>query len=271
MKKTFYFLVALGWGVLSITGSSCRKYEREPKDWFTAELTFDTVDKNGVVAGYNLNNLYNYIPNGFNRIGGDFLDAAAGDALPSRYNTAIENYLQGTVSVTNNPDPYWGTAYYGIRSANIFLKYIDRVPLPVVTRQYYKSEARFIRALLYWELLKRYGGVPLLGDNLLKLEDDISFPRNTYSETVDYIVNECTAIRDSMRGGSGSTSDWGRASKGAAVALKCRVLLYAASALFNGGGFESDPVKKSLTGYPNPDPARWQKVVDAVTEFNALG
>jgi starch-binding outer membrane protein, SusD/RagB family len=68
-----------------------------------------------------------------------------------------------------------------------------------------------------------------------------------------------------------STSDFGRASKGCAVALKCRVLLYAASPLFNGGGIETDPVKRALTGYPVADPARWQKVVDAAVEFNALG
>jgi hypothetical protein len=49
------------------------------------------------------------------------------------------------------------------------------------------------------------------------------------------------------------------------------VLLYAASPLFNGGGFETDAVKKALTGYPTADPARWQKVVDAAVEFNALG
>ncbi|HSC40170.1 MAG TPA: RagB/SusD family nutrient uptake outer membrane protein, partial [Chitinophagaceae bacterium] len=62
-----------------------------------------------------------------------------------------------------------------------------------------------------------------------------------------------------------------RPSKGAAVALKCRVLLYAASPLFNGGGVETDPAKRALTGYPAADATRWQKVVDAAVEFNALG
>jgi hypothetical protein len=271
MKKSMYFFSLLSAGLMLFTWSSCRKYEQQPKDWFTSELTFDTLDKNGIVAGYDLNNIYTYLPNGFNRIDGDFLDAGTDDAMPSRYNTSVEYYSKGTLSVLNNPDPWWGTSYAGIRRANIFLKNIVNVPIPDLTKQYWKAEARFLRAFFYWELLKRYGGVPLLGDALLGLDDNIELPRNTFAETVDYIVNECSAVKDSLRADPASDAEWGRASKGAAVALKCKVLLYAASPLFNGGGFETDPVKRALTGYPTADPTRWQKLVDAVTEFNALG
>ncbi len=262
-------MVALG-GLL-LTTSSCTKYEEEPKDWFTSALTFDTLDQNGVIAGFNLNNIYTYIPDGFNRISGDFLDAATGDALPSRYNTLVENYTKGAVTVVNNPDPYWGNSYYGIRRSSIFLQSIDRVPMAAATKTIWKAEARFLRAFFYWELLKRYGGVPLLGDNILSMDDNIALPRNTFEQTVNYIISECDAAKADLRADNVSTSDFGRVTKGAAVALKCRVLLYAASPLFNGGGIESDPVKKALTGYPTADPTRWQKVVDAVTEFNALG
>jgi hypothetical protein len=269
MKNTFTFLLILIFCGMAVI--SCRKYEEEPKDWFTRELTFDSLDQNGIVAGYSLNNIYTYVPDGFNRIGGDFLDDAAGDAVPSRYNTLVETYTKGTVSAINNPDPYWGNSYYGIRRANIFLQSIDRVPVAALTKQYWKAEAKFLRALFYWELLKRYGGVPLLGDNVLALDANIALPRNTFAETVDYIVKECSAIKDSLRADPLSTSDFGRASKGAAVALKCRVLLYAASPLFNGGGVEQNAALRALTGYPTADPTRWQKVVDAVTEFNATG
>lgn len=269
MKKSIFFLSLLLSGLLIMTWS-CRKYEKQPKDWFTSELTFDSLDKNGIVAGYALNNIYTYLPAGYNWVNGDFLDAATDDALPSRYNTQIENYTKGTINLTNNPDAYWGRAYYGIRGANVFLKNILRVPIPVTTKQYWKAEARFLRAYFYWELLKRYGGVPILGDTVLGLNDNIEIPRNTFAETVDYIVNECTAIRDSLRADPAADAEWGKVSKAAAVALKSRVLLYAASPLFNGGGFETDPAKKALTGYPSADPNRWQKVVDAVTEFNTL-
>jgi len=280
MKKATYFFSIAALFLMAFTWTSCRKYEEQPKDWFTAELTFDSLDQNGVVAGFDLNNIYTYIPDGFNRISGDFLDAATDDALPSRYNTPAEFFTKGTVTAVNNPEEapgngynltMWGNFYYGIRRANIFLSSIDRVPVLPLTKRYWKSEARFLRAYFYWELLKRYGGVPLIGDNVYGLNDNIELPRNTFAETVDYIVNECTAIKDSMRPDPVSSSDWGRVSKGASVALKCRALLYAASPLFNGGGFETDAVKKALTGYPTPDPTRWQRVLAAVQEFQALG
>lgn len=250
---------------------SCSKYEKEPKDWFTEDLAFDSLDQNGIVTGFTLNNIYTYIPDGFNRIAGDFLDAASGDAVPSRYNAVAEMYTNGTVNLLNNPEPYWANSYYGIRRANIFLDKINQVPVATLTKQYWKAEARFLRAFFYWELLKRYGGVPLLGNTVYGLDDDINLPRNTFEQTVDYIISECTAIKDSLRPDPLSTSDFGRASKGCAVALKCRVLLYAASPLFNGGGIETDPAKKALTGYLTADLARWQRVVDAAVEFNALG
>lgn len=250
---------------------ACKKYEREPKDWFTADLAYDTLDQNGITAGFALNNLYTYIPTGFNRISGDFFDAGTDDALPSRYNRLVENYTNGRVSALNNPDPYWSNSYYGIRSANVFLKNIEAVPVPALTKQYWRAEARFLRAFFYWELLKRYGGVPLLGDAILDINSSIEIGRSSYAETVDYIVKECSAITDSLRPVNISSSDFGRITKGAAVALKCRTFLYAASPLFNGGAVESDPVKKALTGYPTADASRWQKVIEAYQEYSALG
>src|SRR6185369_4087058 len=105
MKKTAYFLSIIASGILIITApSSCKKYEEQPKDWFTSDLTFDSLDQNGIVAGYELNNIYTYLPGGFDRINGDFLDVGAGEAVPTRYNATAESYLKGTVSALNNPD-----------------------------------------------------------------------------------------------------------------------------------------------------------------------
>ncbi|MGF2410792.1 RagB/SusD family nutrient uptake outer membrane protein [Ferruginibacter sp.] len=266
--------------ILSISTTSCKKIETEPKDWFGADLVFDTLDRLGTVAAFNLNDLYNYIPGGFNRISSDFLDAASGDAIPSRNNTLVEYYTNRRISVLNNPDAYWANSYYGIRRANIFMQNIGKVPVvesdPVtlanarLTRQYWRAEARFIRCLMYFELLKRYGGVPLLGDRIFTLDDDLQIPRNNFEDCVNYIVSECNIVKDSLRKEVITDGDWGRVPRGAAIALKCRVLLYAASPLFNGGGIETDPVKKALTGYVTADATRWQKVIDAAEELRAL-
>jgi hypothetical protein len=245
--------------------------ETEPADWINEDLVWDDRDSGGQLAIWFLNDIYNYVPNGFNRINGDFLDAASGDAIPSRINTPVESYTNGQASVILNPDPYWANSYFGIRKVNTLLANLHRVPFKqTVLHQYMRAEARFLRALFYFELLKRYGGVPLIGDRIFTLQDNLEIPRNTFAETVDYIASECTAIRDSLRPEPIPDGEWGRVPRGAAIALKCRVFLYAASPLYNGGGIATDPVKRALMGYPTADPTRWQKVLDAVAELKAL-
>jgi hypothetical protein len=279
LNKSHYYLLLCGLVVTIVaTFPSCKKsVETEPVDWFDKDFTFDNIDALATLAGWFENNIYNYVPSGFNRIGGDFLDASTDDGVPSRNNTVVEYYSTGQVSVVNNPDPYWANSYYGIRNATIFLANIAQVPLDstnsqyatqVLNRQYWRAEARFLRALMYWELLKRYGGVPLLGERILTLNDNLELPRNTFEECVNYIVSECDKVKDSLR--KEPVSEWGRVPRGAAIALKCRVYLYAASPLFNGEGVESDPAKKVLTGYLNADPTRWQKAVEAAEELKAL-
>jgi hypothetical protein len=235
-------------------------------------MEWNSNDPNATLAIGYLRGVYNFMPQGYNRVSSDFLDAATDDAVPSRNNTVIAYYTNGTVTSLNDPDSYYGTAYSGIRSANIFLANIDRVPAGTARITYWKAEVRFIRALLYFELLKRYGGVPLIGDTVFAVTDNLQFPRNTFSDCINYIVNECDSIKPNLRAQSAIPSgEYGSVSQGAAVALKCRALLYAASPLYNGGGVETDPAIRALTGYPDTDPTRWQKVIDAAQEFNALG
>ena len=139
-----------------------------------------------------------------------------------------------------------------------------------LTRQYWRAEARFIRCFLYWELVKRYGGVPLVGDNIYTLDDNLQIPRNNFDQCISYIISECDLVKDSLRKETISDGDWGRIPRGAAIALKCRALLYAASPLFNGGGVEADATKKALTGYPAADANRWLAVIAAAEEFKTL-
>jgi len=283
MKKRNLFLKAAFCSLLLVMlfTNSCKKIETVPKDWFGSDLVFDTLDRLGTVAAFNLNDLYNYIPGGFARINGDFLDAASGDAIPSRNNTLVEYYTNRRVSVVSNPDPYWANSYYGIRRCNIFMQNINNVPIVEtdattitnarLTRQYWRAEARFIRALMHFELLKRYGGVPLVGDKVFTLDDNLQIPRNTFADCVNFIVSECDIVKDSLRKEAIADGDWGKVPRGAAIALKCRVLLYAASPLFNGGGLETDPVKKALSGYVNFDANRWNAVIAAAEELRNLG
>src|SRR5690606_41102774 len=91
------------------------------------------------------------------------------------------------------------------------------------------------RTMFYFELVRRHGGIPLLGDKVYQLSDDIELPRNSFQECVDFIVTECDAIKDSLRVDPFDLPNYGRPTKAAALALKSRILLYAASRLYNGG------------------------------------
>lgn len=276
MKSKFLFpAVAL---LLALGSSSCIKDpETEPRYLITDELMWDEVDRNATLASWYLNDLYNYLPTGFNRITGlnftvgDVLEAGAGDAVPSRLSQPVEYYTNGTVSTGNNPDAYWSNSYAGIRRVNIFLANVDRVPAAAATLVYWKAEARFIRAMLYFELVKRYGGVPLIGDKLFTLKDDLALSRNSYEECVSYIVAECDAIKgtDGLRPASAiPDAEWGRVPQGAAYALKSRMLLYAASPLFNGGGVNG---AGPLQGYVSYNASRWQLALNAAQDLLNLG
>ncbi len=271
MKKAIY--IFLLYFIVSAVLPACKKVENEPRDLNTLANIFDPQDLNATLAQQFLNDIYNFLPVGFNRISGDFLDAASGDAIPTLSNTPVSYYNNGLVSSTNNPDAYFSNSYNGIRQVNNFLANIDKVPVPSSnpTRTItWKAEARFIRAFLYFQLLERYGGVPLIGDQIFSLTDNLQLPRNTYADCVSYIVSECDAIKAQLNLEPIAATNLGRIPRGAAIALKCRVYLYAASPLFNGGGIESDATLKALTGYPTNDPTRWQNVISAAEELIAL-
>ena len=202
--NTKFYAAALA-AVLALGTTACQKDpETEPRNLIRDDAEWDAKDRNATVALYFFNDLFNYLPGGFNRVSdgfstGDFLAAATDDTLPSRFNRPAQYFTNGAISVLNNPDAYWGTAYAGIRRVNIFLANIDRVPALPANIVLWKAEARFIRAMLYFELVKRYGGVPLIGDQVFTLDDDLSLPRNTYAESVNYIVSECDLIKPDLR------------------------------------------------------------------------
>jgi hypothetical protein len=265
----------------------CKKYEQFPVDKITINYVFDPRDSAGATAQSYLLGVYAIVPNGHNRVGGDYLDAASDDAVSSQTSTAQvtqmstnavtsftfpsgENIWEGT-NPNGTPNSFWA----GIRTANEFIDNIGVVPvkgaLPngVGTRWVWQSEARFLRAYFYFELVKRYGGVPLLGNTVYNINDVITLPRNSFSDCITYIVNELDAVKDSLiTTPLANPNDNYRATKGAALALKARVLLYAASPLFNGGNIDG---ANPLTGYPNYDVNRWTLAANAARDVVNLG
>lgn len=254
MKKIPYLACIL---LIIALQFSCKKYEQLPLENYDEDTFFDPTDQNGVLALGFLNNIFIELPQpGALRISNAGLDAATDDATSSTINTAIENMANGRWTANNNPDDAWGANYRGIRKANIFLTKIDAVPVTPDTKILWKAQARFLRAMFYFELVKRYGGVPLLGDKVLTLNDNEAlYPaRNTYAECVNYILAECDVIKDLLPVDPISGADLGRPTQGAVLALKSRLLLYMASPLNN----------------PTGEITKWQAAADAAKDVMNL-
>jgi hypothetical protein len=232
-----------------------KKFEAEPLERITGDLIFDPADKNADYAKQFLNGTYLLLPDWYNRIDGTFLDAGTDDAVPSRIGTQADFYRTGRISSSTLPDDVWRRNYLGIRKANLFLSKIDVVPTTDLLKTQFKAEARFLRAYFYFELVKRWGGVPLIGDKVYTIEDDINIPRNSLDECYAYIVSELDAIKTLLLPYAVSDGDWGRANLGAALALKSRVLLYAASPLSN----------------PTNNIQKWALAAQAAADVKALG
>ncbi|MFY0715321.1 RagB/SusD family nutrient uptake outer membrane protein [Seonamhaeicola sp. NFXS20] len=128
----------------------------------------------------------------------------------------------------------WEDLFKGIRQVNTVIKNIDLVENFPSQEVYDRSlgEAYFIRAFLYFELVKRWGGVPIFDTPLELGVDELDIPRNTYEECINFIVEDCDRASQ-LLGVEYTEGDVGRATIGAALALKSRTLLYAARPLNN--------------------------------------
>ncbi len=272
-------LALIGLGLFFAAISCTDGYEPEPVEKFTLDIVFSRTDSAGLQATGFLNNIYSLLENGHNRVGGDYLDAASDDAIsiensdPDVYKLAMGRY---TANTRIGSDMKWGDYYKGIRKANIFINNIDVVPFNITYKNAkgevhplnvtMKAEARFLRAYFYFEMVKRYGGVPLVGNEVYVLGDDMEIPRNTFAQCIEYIVSELDAIKDDLRTNpTEDATNYAHAlTREACMAMKTRVLLYAASPLFNERPIEAG---NELVGYASYDRERWNMAAKAAKAF----
>jgi starch-binding outer membrane protein, SusD/RagB family len=138
----------------------------------------------------------------------------------------------------------WSRSYRSIRECNYALDKAELVEMTDARKQRLIAELKFIRAYRYQDLLRNYGSIVLLGDKVYELKDDLLdpslFEKSTIQQAVDYIVSELDQAASGLPPANNNT-DWklGRATKGAALALKSRILLYAASPLYNAGTWQA--------------------------------
>lgn len=246
--------------VVIIATVSCRKnfLDRAP----SVNISEEEVFTDPVLAARYADNAYNHLIDDYARfnshrgITGQFADEAVSGNNEISIRTITngtyhDHYEKGGASLNDIRD-VWERAYAGIRITNMMLTRMDTVKWTAAQDPVrIKGEMHFIRAFLYFELIKRFGGVPLLDRPYDKFEN-IDLPRNTYEECVSFIISDITEAI-ALLPETYNNSNYGRATAGAAMALKTRVLLYAASKLNN----------------PSNDIAKWQKAAQAASELLA--
>lgn len=180
------------------------------------------------------------------------------------------NFSQGgTNAGFNDFRKGWQEAYQTIFRCNSFLQNYQRAPLTQVTKDRLACEARFIRAFFYYHLLRQYGGVPLLYDDVIDPFNPTMLPRSTFETCVNYLADELRDIADKLPLEQDGV-DYGRPTKGAALGVLTELYTLAASPLYNGKNIGSGD-NRLLVGYDDYDVNRWKKVVTTAEELMNLG
>lgn len=258
------------------TTVSCTKaFEDHPLTNTTDDYIWDSTDATGTYAKNFVAKIYSQLPGGYTRVNGVLLECASDDAVPSNGANATWNIINAGYNPLSTYDDNWSNSYSAIRKINLFLANYRRVPWADPNNpKWLSAEVRAIRAFTYYEMMKRYGGVPIIGDKIFDSNDPALFQvkRNSFDSCVKYVISELMAVKDSLRpdatlatrgSGNGITdgvdADAGRIRNSIVLAIKAKVLLLAASPLFN----PSATPDKDYTGYPTYSLQRWQDAANA--------
>lgn len=162
----------------------------------------------------------------------------------------------------------WNNLYRNIRACNVFFDNIEESGLEGEEIERLKGEVHFLRGYFYFNLMKFFGGVPLI-ENALTPTDDLKVARNTLEETINFIIADCDAAAALLP----ESGDKARATVGAALTLKSNVLLYGASDLYNSeaswsSGFQNPELVSYIGGNRTQ---RWQAAKDAAKAVIDMG
>lgn len=216
----------------------------------------DYVTQNFTRIGGFMTNLYNTVDYDFgNFSSGAMLASASDESEYSQMGNAIEDFYNGAWSPSNAKESLpsgWTKMYQGIATANAYLDEFqdatfDELALNTDYQaqmhryQNYQYEARFMRAYYYFNLVKTYGGVPLI-TKVMSADEVNLMSRSTSDEVFKFIMDECDDIKDKIVANYSDLGQYaltseesGRADRLAVLALKARAALYWASPLFNPG------------------------------------
>lgn len=244
---------------LSMTG--CDYLDYDETSGRTKEEAYSYFDNMNKLVSY----IYTFLPADFGSVSDAMMESATDNSVYTWENNNIYNIVNGTWSPLRLVDDGWDY-WNGIRSANSFLENFDPEVLKgfefndnydeMIEKSFkFRSEVRFLRAFFLFELAKRYGDIPLIKRTYT--EDEVnSVDKESFDNVINFIVAECSDIaQDLPLDQTDFWGDTGRITQGAALALKSRALLYAASPLHN----------------PENLPEKWEAASKAAYEVIGLG
>lgn len=248
------------------------------------ELNLDSVFSKKIYAEQALSQVYKSLPFGLptgegepaSKIGIDILESLT-DLQYSMltYGGAMTGYYNGSLtSSTNTKNVTYsfvkGGGWDGIRDAYIFINNIDRVPdMTAEEKAIRKAEAKMIVAIHYAEMFRYFGGLPLV-DKVYSPEDQPQLPRMTAEATLNHIVTLLDEVAVVLPWKiENPVVDDGRMTAAAAMGLKVRVLLFAASPLFNDDKpyMAGKASNEKLVWFGGKNASRWNDVKVACEDF----
>ena len=178
----------------------------------------------------------------------------------------------------------WKECYVGIRDASIYIHNIHiNKGMTEEEIRVSRAEARFLRAYYYWQLLRKYGPIPILPDEGIDFTleyEELAIPRSTYEECVDFITSELALAARDLPGVEGrSNREIKKPTRGAALAARAKVYLYGASPQYNGNtgewaqklvNHEGRSLLADKDGNVVYKPERWAKAAAAAKEVMDL-
>jgi hypothetical protein len=276
MKKLYIILLV----VISFIGlSSCENYLSVDK-YVNDMLTLDTVFSKKNYTEEWLWETYGFLRNKGAEIANKGVTAfsfASDESVFGDWNLLCKKYQNCEYTSTDHlSEDRWYHLYQGIRMASIFIHNVDKCgELSNTEREDLKAQARFLRGYYYWMLMKQYGPVPIMPDepqDISKEYEELAVARNTYDECADFVCRELEQAARVLPV-SRNASRWGQATRGAALATRAKVLLYAASPLYNGNTALSslvDDEGRQLISQTYSE-EKWAKAAAAAKEVIDLG
>ena len=242
--------------------------DRQPDEALTPEQIFN---KRATTLQY-LATVYSQQPNYFTiQSNVNPWDSASDESSESfsNYSRCWANQMshdEWTTGMNTLSDISYELPYRGIREATYFMENVNKCKeLSEIEVKWLYNEAKFMRAYYYYYMLRIYGPVFMLGDDLASL-DSGNRERDTWDDCVDWVCRQLDeAAAELPVEWENAATDWGRATKGAALAVKAKLLIFSASPLCNGNKMYASLVtKEGKHLFPQTyDENKWKKAADA--------